>query len=490
MKKLPEFPGRGGDTAWLAAAVLFALALRAFFFSALTGYDEFAYARIAGDIADGTFRFRDVSGYYGFRYFVTFPAALAHKLVGQTPYSAAAWPLLCSLGNTALAYFLGKELFGPRAGTLAAFFQAFLPISVIFGTMLYPDEILVFWTGLSSLFFLKGSRIPGRWGGAVFFALSGLCVGLGWHTRLNSAVMLLVYAVWILRSGPRPAHFALAGGFLSLLIPDWAAGAALAGDPLFSLKSQLAKLSADFNIAPRGHLIYLRGLLGIDLYGLALFGFYFYFFAAAAFTAARRKEFGRLWLPLTWFAIVLAYLEFGPSSLSPYQPVHKELRFLSMAFFPVILTAAYFVSGLEAARSRAMAAAFLLLTSAGASWKMSVYRADEAAPFRLAAAYLKDRSPSAVYADGALGNSLGYYLRDRHKEPYYRGAAAGEGFIRPLAAALSAPPGSCIASEVPEGSPVGDSGRPSPAPLSLEKGPGELFVVPGGARIYCFKQAI
>ena len=489
MKTPPVLEGRYTGAGWLAAAVFLALALRAIFFSALTGYDEFAYSRIAGDIADGAFRYKDVFGYYGFRYLVTFPAALFHKIFGQTPFSAAAWPLLCSLGNTALAYFLGKELFGRRAGTLAAFFQAFLPISVIYGTMLYPDEILVFWTGLSSLFFLKGSRISGRWGGASFFALSGLCVGLGWHTRLNSAVMLLVYAVWILRSGPRPAHFALAGGFLSLLIPDWAAGAALAGDPLFSLKSQLAKLSADFNIAPRGHLIYLRGLLGIDLYGLALFGFYFYFFAAAAFTAARRKEFGRLWLPLAWFAIVLAYLEFGPSSLSPYQPVHKELRFLSMAFFPIIITSAYFISEFKSVRSRAFAVVFLLLTSVGASWKMCAYRAEETAPYMLAAGYLMDRSPSVIYADRVWGYFIGYYLRDKHREPYYRKPGAGDGFIRPFerVATAGALSGSCAVAALAEG-----SGRPenyglSPSVRRLEREPGDRFIVPGASKIYCFK---
>ena len=377
-ERTPEPNRSGGDAAWLAAALFLALALRAFFFSALTGYDEFAYARIAGDIADGSFRFRDASGYYGFRYLVTFPAALFHKLSGRTPYAAAAWPLLCSLGNIVLAFLLGRELFGRRAGILAAFFQAFLPISVIYGTMLYPDEILVFWTGLSALFFLKGSKIPGHWGGAGLFALSGLFAGLGWHTRLNSAVMLLVYGAWILRSGPRQAHLALAGGFLAALLPDWAAGAALAGDPFFSLRSQLAKLSADFSIAPRGHSIYLRGLLGLDLYGLALFGFYFYFSAAAAAAAVYRKEIGRIWLPLSWFAIVLAYLEFGPTSLSPYQPVHKELRFLSMAFFPVILTAAWYISGFKPS-CRGFGYRLPAFNLGRRLLKMSAYRAAKAA---------------------------------------------------------------------------------------------------------------
>lgn len=489
MRPPPGLEGSGRDTAWLAAAVLFALALRVVFFSAMTGYDEFAYARIAGDIAEGTFRFRDVSGYYGFRYLVTFPASLFHKIFGQTPFSAAAWPLLCSLGNTVLAYFLGKELFGRGVGALAAFFQAALPISVIYGTMLYPDEILVFWTGLSALFFLKGSKIPGGWGGAAFFALSGLSAGLGWHTRLNSAVMLLVYAAWILRSGLRPAHFALAGGFMSLLIPDWAAGAALAGDPLFSLKSQLVKLSADFNIAPQGHLIYLRGLLGADLYGLALFGFYFHFFAAAALIAAWRKKLGRIWQPLTWFAIALIYLEFGPSSLSPYQPVHKELRFLSIAFFPIILISACFISGFKSAGLRVFTIVFLLLTSVGASWKMCAYRAKEAGLYRFAAEYLEGRSPSTVYADRVWGYFLGYYLRGKHKEPYYSKPGNIYGFIRPFemlttAVTLS---GSCAVAAFPKGNDTGGSYIPSSAMSKLEMAPAEFFIIPGAARIYCFR---
>ncbi len=487
MEKLPEAAESVYDAAWLAAAVFLALILRAVFFSALTGYDEFAYSQIAGDMVDGSFSFRDVYGYYGFRYLITFPAALFYKLFGQTTFSAAAWPLLCSLGNTVLAYFLGRELFGRGVGVLAAFFQAFLPISVVYGTMLYPDEILVFWTGLSALLFLKGSKMTGRWGGAGFFALSGLFAGLGWHTRLNSAVMLLVYAAWMLRYGPRPAHLVLAGGFLSALIPDWAAGAALAGDPFFSLRSQLAKLAADFKVAPGGHLIYLRGLLGIDLYGLALFGFYFYFFAAAAAAAAYKKEFGRVWLPFAWFAIVLAYLEFGPATLFPYQPVHKELRFLSMALFPVILVEAYYISGFKAAGSRAFAAAFLLLTSAGASWKMSAYRAAEAAPHRLLAGYFKDRSPSVIYADGEWGNSLGYYLSDKHNEPYYRKRGSADGFLRPLAVFPGPLPGSCAVLDRPAVAATGSSGELSSAQQRLKPASRDFFIIPGGPEIYCFK---
>lgn len=477
MKPRPE--KRLYDWAWVAAAVLVALLLRLSFMSTLTGYDEFAYARIAGDIVDGTFALERVSGYYGFRYLVTFPAALFHKLLGGGSQSVVAWPLLCSLGNTMLAYFLGRELFGRGAGILAAFFQAFLPMSVIYGTMLYPEEILVFWTGLSALLFLWGTAKTGRWGGAGMFALAGLCAGLGWHTRLNSAVMLLVFFAWALRRGVRPAYLAFAAGFFCTLVPDWIAGAALAGDPFFSLRSQLAKLAADTAVYPEGHAIYLRGLLGLDLYGLALFGIYFYFFAAAAGVAVYRRELGRMWVPLAWFSLLLLYFEFGPARLSPYHPVHKQLRFLSMGFFPVLVVAAQFIAGLRPAL-RAAAVTLLLGTSAAAAWKMNAYRAAEAAPHREVAAYLAGRSPSAVYAVDDWANSLGYYLRPGRKIPYYAQAGGEGGFIRSPEEALPAGPfpGSCLVADLSAG-----GGLP-PGLLRYKK---DSLEIPGRAGVYCFK---
>lgn len=489
MQKPPESEWRCHDAAWVAAALFFALILRALFFCALTGYDEFAYARIAADIAEGTFRFREVTGYYGFRYLVTLPAAFFYKFLGQNQYSAAAWPLACSLGNVILAYLLGRELFNRRTGVIAAVFQACLPISVVYGTMLYPDEILVFWTGLSALFFLKGAKVSGKWGGAGFLAFSGLLAGLGWYTRLNSAVLLIVYAAWSLRGGPRPAHLALVGGFLCALIPDWAAGFALAGDPLFSLRSQLAKLSSDSGAYAGGHLVYLRSLLGLDLYGLALFGFYFYFAAAAAAVAGYRKELGRLWVPLAWFVIVLIYLEFGPASLSPYQPVHKQLRFLSMGFFPVIISAAFVISEFRLARYRLLCAGFLILTSIVACWKMNAYVSAAAVPQRLAAVYLKARAPAGLYVTGSWGHFLAYYLRDQHSVPYYRKLGDGNEFIQPLerAAAARTLSRSCaVIDALTETSVVGGDARDS-ALRRIKKDLREVYAVPGGPVIYCFK---
>ncbi len=476
-------PGRhedGAPAGILAAAVLLSLALRLLFFSGLTGYDEFAYARIAADISGGAYNLPDVTGYYGFRYLVVFPAAFFLKLFGNSAHSLAVWPMLCSVGNTLLAYFLGLELSGRRAGVIAAFFQAFLPVSVIYGTMLYPEEILVFWTGLSALLFLKATAGPDSGKPALMFGLSGLCAGLGCHARLNSAVMLLVFAAWAFRSGFKAAHLSFAAGFLAALIPGFAAGWYLTGYAFFSLSSQLAKLAADTGIYPGGHLVYLRGLLGIDLYGLALFGPYFYFFLAAGATAFRRKEFSLFWLPLSWFTLLFLYFEFGPASLSPYQPVHKQLRFLSMAVFPVIVAAAGYVSALKPA-FRAAAVLILLAGSSLAAWKMHAYREAEVAPYRSVAAWLETRSPGAVYASGSWGHYLGYYLKRMRGVPYYPAADRDGGRIFPLTAAADARKlaGACAVVDLP---PAGAGLPPRLAAL-----PKDVLEVNGEAGAYCFR---
>lgn len=472
----------GSDALPVLAALCCAAALRVVFYSGLTGYDEFAYARIAADIAEGLFRLPDVTGYYGFRYLVTFPAAFFYKIFGQGALSAAAWPFICSLCNTALAYFLGRELFGRRAGVIAAFLQAFLPLSVVYGTMLYPDEILVLWTGLSALLFLKGSKAGGRRGGAGLLFLAGLLAGLGWHTRLNSAIMLPVFAVWLVKLGPRPAHLAAAAGFAAALVPDWVAGAALAGDPLFSLRSQLAKLAADTAVYPEGHLVYLRGLLGLDLYGLALFGVIFYLFAAAAVGFAREKRLAQVWLPLAWFAVVLAYLEFGPASLSPYKPVHKQLRFLSMATLPMIAVSAAYLSGLRRALAWPVLGLALAASVIGAR-EMSAYQAREAAPARLAAAYIERQDPSAVYADGYVFQYLGYRSRGALNEPYYPRPAAAPGSVRSFGKDFSGVllPGTCAVEEIPPG--VAARSRVQAAAGY------ERVRISGTAMIYCFNIA-
>jgi len=228
----------------LLSILLFGLSLRLLFFSGMTGYDEFHYAHIARNLALGNFSLPEVSGYYGFRYLVTIPAAFFTSVFGLNAAALSLWPLACSLGSISVVFLLGRLLSGDRAGLIAALLYACLPCSVISGTMLYPDETVTFFTGLSALFFLRGEKQKSG-GGILFFLLSGLFCGLGYLARINALLIILFFAVYAAVNGWKTGRLAFFAGLTLALLPEAAFNFAKTGDVLFSWNAQQLRLAAD-----------------------------------------------------------------------------------------------------------------------------------------------------------------------------------------------------------------------------------------------------
>lgn len=422
-------------TAWLLAGVLlFALGLRLAFFSALSGYDEFHYAHIARNISLGNFSLPDVTGYYGFRYLLTGPAALFSSLFGFNAAALSLWPLLCSLGSVWVAFLLGRLLYGARAGLLAALLYACLPLSVIYGTMLYPEEVLSFFTGLSVLFFLMAEReVRGRAG--LLFLLSGVCCGLAYFARLNAALILGFYAAYGIFYGWRPARLLVFAGLAAALLPEAAFNFLRTGDALFSWHAQQLRLASDAVAFSTNLWVYPRGMLGADLYGLGLFGFFYHLFLGCVLLFIFRKRPEGLGLPLLWFACVFLYLEFGPSHLSGagYVPAHKQLRFLSMTALPAALFSARCLAE-AASRPRYLLLAFMVLTSAAGAMKMRGYQALQAQPYRLACGYVRAADPGSVFVpDAGWRARLDLCFKKPLSAPYYPEGRKNPDGVRELA---------------------------------------------------------
>jgi 4-amino-4-deoxy-L-arabinose transferase-like glycosyltransferase len=126
----------------LILAIFLAGALwKVFLFVGLRGYDDFAYTNIALDMLDGRFHFLTADNRYAWRFLLTAPTALAFWLCGVREGSAVFLPFLCSLGNIIVVWLIGRELFNENVGLLAAALAAVFPNSVVYGTMLYPEEI-------------------------------------------------------------------------------------------------------------------------------------------------------------------------------------------------------------------------------------------------------------------------------------------------------------------------------------------------------------
>lgn len=423
----------------LFAIVLAGFGLRLFLFSGMTCYDEFHYAHIASNMASGNFDPAAASGFFGFRYALLLPVAALFSLFGISAWTAACWPMLCSLGTIAVIAWIGRLLFGPAAGAIAALIYAAFPMSAVYASILYPEEVLCFFCALSVLLFLKGERSGGK-RAAVLFLMSGAACGAAYYSRLNGLLLLLFYGAYGLFWGWKKERLLVLLGLGFALMPEALLNLSRSGDILFSLKAQQAKLAIDARAFSTGLLVYPRAMLGADAYGQALFGvLYQALFLAIAIFAAGRRPAGA-GIPLLWFACTFLYLQFGPSGFGQgYQPLHKQLRLLSMTAAPASL----FLGSFLARMARPwLGASLAVLLGAGifGGAKMAEYYSVQAAPYRTAFAYLKGVYPASVRVpDEDWRARLNFYYRTPLSHPYYPSLGAVPGGV--TAGPLSPDPG-------------------------------------------------
>jgi 4-amino-4-deoxy-L-arabinose transferase-like glycosyltransferase len=95
-------------------------------------------------------------------------------LLGDQAVAVRLGALLFSLGFSLLAYFLGKELFGPRVGFWTGTISTLLPSYAITALIITPDSPLVFFWTLSAYLTLRAvqNNRPG------YHLLSGISLGL------------------------------------------------------------------------------------------------------------------------------------------------------------------------------------------------------------------------------------------------------------------------------------------------------------------------
>ncbi len=118
--------------------------------------------------------------------------ALAQTIFGASEAAARLMPALAAWGAIPLVGLIGRSLYGFRTGWMAALIYATCLGPFIFGSMLMPDSILIFWITLAMLGYVRGFALQKNnlwlW---IMFASIGLStltkgiLGLG----LSSAVI-------------------------------------------------------------------------------------------------------------------------------------------------------------------------------------------------------------------------------------------------------------------------------------------------------------
>ncbi len=121
--------------------------------------------------------------------------ALSARVFGLHPLSVLVPQALMGVAAVALIYDLTRRRFGRSAGFVAGLALATTPIVVAVSRHNNPDELLALCSVAAVWFAVRGLE-DGR---ARWIVLSGLCVGLGFETKMGVALMVVpgIAAAWI-----------------------------------------------------------------------------------------------------------------------------------------------------------------------------------------------------------------------------------------------------------------------------------------------------
>ena len=125
------------------------------------------------------------------------------EVFGFHPLAILAPQALMGVASVLLVYDLVRRRFGRAAGFLAGLVLALTPISVAISRHNNPDALLVL-LGVAALWCALRALEDGR---TRWFVLSGVCVGLGFETKMLAAVLVVpgIAAAWVWMSLHRGA---------------------------------------------------------------------------------------------------------------------------------------------------------------------------------------------------------------------------------------------------------------------------------------------
>lgn len=174
-----------------ALILLSAAALRLSFLAGAVFYDDYHYLQRAVDLALGAGG--PPQDIFATRIGLVGPPAVLFRTFGVSPLTATAFPLLCSLGSVAGAYFFGSHLLDRRTGLVAAALLAVCPLDVIFAGELFATTPLTLFVGVSLGCFLLAEEQSS----AAYYLASGLSLGLGAVVHETALLALMFYPAYV-----------------------------------------------------------------------------------------------------------------------------------------------------------------------------------------------------------------------------------------------------------------------------------------------------
>jgi len=368
--------------------IFFALIIRMYFFIGFAGgdpQDDGIYINIAKGILKNGFYDHNIqktlilnnpiiNPIYMFpsRLLMTYATALSFFLFGVSDYSAALFPLICSLLSIYIVYKIGLLLFNYRVGLFASFFLAIMPVDTIFSTRVTPDVPIAFFMMLGVYLFLKGMEQNKAW----YFYFAGIAAGIGYLAKETAIIIFVCMSIWTIVSFIKDKKL-LAKPLLAIL--GVATIIALEGiyyqvlTDFFFLRFHLIpkilkiKYTEEYSFLvfnlkwllikyqPNNILAHIETLLNMSNRGseanLNFLGvFYYPVFISLIWILFNKIS--KSWIIVTWLLLLYSYLEFGfvgvtfesNPVLVTYELIMKYTRYLTILSAPAcLLLAMWFV---------------------------------------------------------------------------------------------------------------------------------------------------
>lgn len=393
---------------YLILIILFAIALRLFFFTGADSSDELEYYKFANQVNSGIFQLGD--DHFKFRVGTFYPTALFFRFFGVNEFSGNLLTLITSVAGVVLIFYLGKHFFNEKTGLVAAFLLSFYPLDVVYATRLLPDIPSAFFMGLGVLLFLYGEKYQDKQN--IYFIFSGISLGIAYLVKEVSLLMGLFFAAYFIYKKKFRLNYLLIGiGVGTAILSLMAYSYYQVGDAFFQYKSTESE-QAGFMKALYPNYFTASGLesrlfLHYPYYMLTdvHFGLFFFFVGASLiyFLYKRKKE---AYVPVIWMLSLFLYLNFGTASLKEYVPFPVIVRHLAIITFPALVLVAHFLTQIKIKKFRALLIGLLLFSSI--FFIYSSHLRHDIDNLKSAQKYLSSIPEKEIYTDERTSMALDY----------------------------------------------------------------------------------
>jgi len=357
----------------LLAIIIFSLFMALVFWKGVSIYgDDVSYISLVPQIISGTFR--ETANIFSIRLLMIVPLALSTYLLGYNNYGAGLYSVLCYIGSVAITFFIGRKVYNPKIGLLAAFLFSIYPMSVRYSSTADVVSPTAFYLGLSLLFFIYARKGGSSW----LYILSGIFTFLGSLVDPISYVYGAVFLIYILGATFIEAYkkrsfkvdyspFLYVLGIITavLILGFINLGLAANGEPFYELNltnnfySSTGKPNTIFYINT-DLMFYVKGLFPYNFTGEIftgnfnsllttledLFflynvnandvGLFMYFVVIFSVYLLLKRDRPSYFL-LIFSTLSLLYLEFGTMSITHYYLMYRLVRFTVIVSIPLMV---------------------------------------------------------------------------------------------------------------------------------------------------------